>query len=91
MTVLDVVQLLTFVVALALVVYAAVAPRDANPEKRRRRTRLYSGWAMVGVAAFFAARAADELGWSRYLLGAVALAALAYGASLIAKNRSPQK
>jgi hypothetical protein len=91
MTVLDVVQLLTFVAFLGLAAYAVFAPRDANADTRRRRTRLHSALALLSGSAFFAAYAAGQLGWPRYLLGAVALAFLAGAAVVIAKNRSPQK
>jgi hypothetical protein len=87
MTVLNVVQLLTFVAFLGLAAYAIFAPRDANVVTRRRRTRLHSGMALAAGAAFFGSYAADTLGWSRYLLGAVALAFLACAAVVVAKNR----
>jgi len=87
MTVLNVVQLLTFVAFVGTAAYAGFSPRDANPTTRRRRTRLYWGVAMAAGAAFFASYAADTLGWPRYLLGACALGFLACGAVVIAKNR----
>lgn len=87
MTVLNVVQLLTFVAFAGLAAYAVFAPRDANLATRRRRTRLHSAMALAAGAAFFGSYAADTLGWPRYLLGAAALAFLACGAVVIAKNR----
>ena len=87
MTVLNVVQLLTFVAFVGLTAYAIFAPRDANAVKRRRATRLYSGSALAAGAAFFASYAADTLGWTRYLLGVVALGLLACAAVVVARNR----
>jgi hypothetical protein len=91
MTVLNVVQLLTFVAFVGLAAYAVFAPRDANTAKRRRTTRLYSGGALAGGAAFFAALAADQLGWSRYVFGVAALGFLVCAAVVIARNRDPHK
>lgn len=91
MTVLNVVQMLTFVAFLGLGAYAVFAPRDANAATQRRRTRLYSGLAMVGGAAFFASLAVDRIGWSSYLMGFVALGFLACAAVVIAQNRDPKK
>ena len=87
MTVLNVVQLLTFVAFLGLAAYAVFAPRDANSAKRRRNARVYSGGALIAGAAFFAAYAAGQTGWSRYLVGAVALAFLAGAGVAFARNR----
>lgn len=88
MTVLSVLQLLAFVAFLGLLGYAVVAPREANPAKRSRTTRLYSGLAMAAGAAFFAALAVDRLGWSRYLLGGIAVGFLAAGLVAVAKSRA---
>ncbi|WP_370500347.1 hypothetical protein NWT09_01390 [Mycolicibacterium sp. jd] len=90
MTVLSVLQLLTFLAFLGLLVFAAVVPREANPAKRTRKTRLYSGSALIAGAAFFAALAAGLLGWSRYVLAVVAVGFLAAGLVAIAKSR-PKK
>ncbi|MDA2892503.1 hypothetical protein PDG61_16400 [Mycolicibacterium sp. BiH015] len=87
MTVLNVVQLLTFVAFLGLLGYSVVAPREANRTKRVQSTRLYSGAAMVAGAAFFGALAADRTGWPSYALAAVAVAFLAVGVSAIARSR----
>ncbi|ABM11113.1 MULTISPECIES: hypothetical protein [Mycolicibacterium] len=87
MTALNVAQLLTFVAFLGLAAYAVFAPRDANAAKRRRQARLYSGWALIAGAAFMAAIAADRVGWSRYVFGAIALAVLVGAAVAFAKNR----
>ncbi len=91
MTVLNVVQLLTFVAFLGLLAYAVVAPREANRVKRVRKTRLYSGAAMVAGAAFFAALAADRTGWSSYVLAAAAVGLLAAGVSSMVRSRNPSK
>ena len=91
MTVLGILQLLAFVAFLGLLVYAAVVPREANPAKRARQTRLYSGAAMVAGAAFFALLAADRFGWPRYALGVVALALLAAGLVAVTRSRSAEK
>ncbi|PRC48996.1 hypothetical protein C6A85_77000, partial [Mycobacterium sp. ITM-2017-0098] len=60
MTVLNVVQLLTFVAFVGLGAYALFAPRDANRSKRVEKTRLYSGAALIAGAAFMAANAVDR-------------------------------
>ena len=91
MTVLSVLQLLTFVAFLGLLVYAAVVPREANPAKRIRKTRLYSGSAMIAGAAFFAALAAGLAGWSRYPLAVVAAGLLVVGLVAIARSRLAKK
>ena len=88
---LNVVQLLTFVAFLGLLAYAVVAPREANRAKRVQRTQLYSGLAMAAGAAFFAALAADRIGWFRYALVVVAVGLLAVGVSAIAKSRNSSK
>lgn len=87
MTVLNVVQLLTFVAFVGLAAYAVFAPRDANRAKRVARTRMYSACALVAGAGFFAAFAADQGGWLRYLTGAVALAFLGAAVVVLARNR----
>jgi hypothetical protein len=91
MTVLDVVQLFTFVVFLGLAAYAVFAPRDANAAKRRRAARLYPAAALIAGAAFFAAYAAGQSGWARYLLGAVTLAFLAGAVVAFARNRDNKR
>ncbi len=87
MTALSLLQLLTFVAFLGLLGYAAVVPREANPAKRRRKTRLYSGAAMVAGAAFFAVLAAGRIGWPRYALAVVAVGFLAAGLVAISRSR----
>ena len=91
MTALSLLQLLAFVAFLGLLVYAGVAPREANPAKRRRTTRLYSGAAMVAGAAFFALLAAARFGWSRYALAVVAVGFLAAGLVAIPRSRRVKK
>lgn len=88
MTVLNVVQLLTFVAFIGLAAYAVFAPRDANTAKRRRTTRLYSAGALGAGAAFFAAHAVDQSGWPSYAMGAVALAFLGAAGVVVARNRA---
>jgi hypothetical protein len=87
MTVLNVVQLLTFVAFLSLAAYAVFAPRDANAAKRRRTTQLYSTGALIAGAAFCAAYAAGQTGWLSYFLWAIALAFLVCAAVAYARNR----
>ncbi|WP_137146122.1 hypothetical protein [Mycolicibacterium sp. CR10] len=87
MTVLNVTQLLTFVAFVGLTAYAIFAPRDANAARRRRTTRLYSGWALVGGAAFMAANAAGRNGWAGYVFAAIALGLLVSAAVVFAKKR----
>ena len=91
MTALNAVQLLTFVAFLGLLAYAVVAPREANRAKRVRRTRLYSGAAMIAGAAFFAAMAADSVGWLRYAEGIAAVCLLVAGLAGVAKARTASK
>ncbi|MFB1296313.1 hypothetical protein ACAG24_012405 [Mycobacterium sp. pW049] len=87
MTVLNVMQLLTFVAALGLFAYAVIAPREANPTKRERRTHLYLGASMVALAAFTATLALDSAGWSSYLKGVLAAGFLVVGLMRISKSR----
>jgi hypothetical protein len=87
MTVLNVVQLFSFVAFLGLSASAVFAPRDANSAKRRRAARLYPAAALIAGAAFFAANAAGQTGLPRYVLGAVTLAFLAGAAVALAYNR----
>lgn len=87
MTLLNVMQLLTFVAALGLFAYAVIAPREANPTKRERRTHLYLGASMVALAAFMATLALDSAGWSSYLKGVLAAGFLVVGLMRISKSR----
>jgi hypothetical protein len=91
MTVLNVVQLLTFVAALGLFAYAVIAPREANPTKRERRTHLYLGASMVAIAAFMATLALDSAGWSSYLKGVLAACLLVAGLVRIRESRKPSR
>lgn len=91
MTVLNVVQLLTFVAALGLFAYAVIAPREANPTKRERRTQLYLGASMIALAAFMATLALDGAGWSSYLKGVAAAAFLVVGLVRITKSRKTSR
>lgn len=91
MTVLNVVQLLTFVAFMGLLAYAVFAPREANRATRVRRTRSYYGAAMVAGSAFFAAMAADSVGWLRYAEGIAAVSLLVAGLAVVAKARQPSK
>lgn len=91
MTVLNVLQLLAFVAALGLFAYAVIAPREANPTKRERRTQLYLGASMVALAAFMASLALDSAGWSSYLKGVVAACFLVVGLMRISKSRRPSR
>lgn len=89
MTVLNVVQLLTFVASVGLFAFAAIAPREANPTKRARRTRLYLGASMIALAAFMATLALDSTGWSSYVKGVAAACFLVVGLMRISQSRKP--